>query len=443
MTRLYQFYHNSKKHSKKLLLLISIIVISLGIYATLHKRWLLNVADSYAKDGTCCPCRKYFFYISILPVIVGGFLFLLLIGKTQIIKIYEQYQSKPKTLAGIFLVTIFTILVGISYITFHNFPYSVNEYSYLYQAKILSKSKLFIEVSEVFRPFKETYMVLKDGKLFSQYPPGFPLILAIGVVLNVPGLINPLIAILTSLVMYCFVQSILNKKYALLASLLMSTTPYFLAYSASYYSHSTALLMTVLIFFILRKYETSSHTIFLCLYGLVSGYSFITRPVDSFCVIVPTFVYLVYILYKNRQLAKVGYFVLMFGLVFSAFIIHNYLLTNTISVAVYPVVKGAFRIVDEHAQGFVENLYSISIDYLKNGGRIIPLFLGKYLLIQVGLLIPFLAIFGFFNFKSIWKWILLSNFALLILTYNFHYGFAWPEYGTRYYYSGYGYDSKS
>jgi 4-amino-4-deoxy-L-arabinose transferase-like glycosyltransferase len=314
----------------------------------------------------------------------------------------------------------------------------MDEYCYLYQAKIFSRGKLFIHVDETSKPFIEHYMILKNNKLFSQYPPGFPLILAIGVIFNVAGLTNPLISVLTLLILYLFVKSFLGGKYALLSIILMSTTPYFLAYSASYYSQSTALFMTVLIVFSLRKYELTSKRVYLILLGLFSGYSLLTRPLDSFCVVIPSYIFLIFIIHKKNDWRNFFYSVSLFIMLFAVFLTYNYILGDKISLGLFPVVTSSFRIVDPAAQGLVQNVVNIANDYYHNGVKFIPMFLGKYLLIPSGLFILLLGIVGIWKFKSKWKWLLIANFLMLIFFYNFHRGFSWPSYGARYYYSGFG-----
>ena len=401
------------------------------------KAWLVAIGDSYARDGDCCICKKYFDLIKPIFIIIGSFLSFTLLFKKQIIKLYEKCAIKPKIVLAILLILIFITLALIAYFPFHNYPYCMDEYNYLYQAKIFTKGKLFIEVPEKFESFRELYMVLKDNKLFSKYPPGFPLVLSIGVLLNITGLINPLIALITLITLYFFVKTLLGTKYGLLSVILMSTTPYFLGYSASYFSQPTSLLLTTLIFFLLRKYELTSKDIFLFLLGLVSGYSVLTRPLDSFCVLVPSYLYLIYILYKRKDLKKASYPILTFITIFGLFLTYNYILTGKISIATYPIVTGEFRVVDPHTEGFFENLKSISISYIRNGVKYIPKLLLRYLLIPTALFVPLFAIFGFFKFKSKWKWILILNFLMLIFFYNFHGGYGWPQYGARYYYSGF------
>jgi 4-amino-4-deoxy-L-arabinose transferase-like glycosyltransferase len=437
MNKLQNFLLKYEKTLKYTLVVIGFSLIIIGISIHFLKEWLVAIVDSYATDGHYCSFHKYITLYYIPLIIVGSFLSFPLILEKQIIKLYENCGTKTKTVLAALLVLIFIILGLISYVTFHNFPYCYDEYNYLYQANIFSQGKIFLEVPEVFRPFKERYMILNDSKLFSKYPPGFSLILAIGVLLKIPGLINPLIAVLTLIILYSFTKSFLGPKYGLLSVIIISTTPYFLAYSASYFSQPTALLLTALIFLIIRKYELTSQIHYLFLLGLVSGYSSLTRPLDSFCVIVPSYLYLAYILYKKKDLKKMSYSILTYATVFALFLIYNYILIGKISIATYPVIHGEFKVVDPNASGFSQNVSSILTGLINNGIKSIPVTFYKFFIFHTGFFIPLLSILGFFFFKSKWKWILMLNFLMLVVFYNFHEGLGFPQYGARYYYSGF------
>jgi 4-amino-4-deoxy-L-arabinose transferase-like glycosyltransferase len=376
-------------------------------------------------------------FIKPLSIITGCFLLSILLFKKQLIEIADTCKTMPKACLVILSILIFIALGLVAYIPFHNYPYSMDEYDYLYQAKIFSQGKLFIEVPEIFRPFKEAYMILNDGKLFSKYPPGFSLILSIGVLLHAEGLVNPLIATITIIILYSFVKSFLGPKYGLISVLLISTTPYFIAYSASYFSEPAALLWTTLILFLVRKYELTSKDLYLPLIGLVSVYSFLTRPLDSFCVLVPAYLYLFYILHNKRNLRKITYAFSIFAVGFALFLIHNYGLIGKPGITTYPVIGYEFRIVDPGAQGFFGNLINVTKGYMKMGLIYLPRLLLKYLLIPSALFIPLFSIFGAFKFNSKWKWVLVLHLLMLILLYNFHPGYGWPQYGARHYYSGF------
>lgn len=431
---MYQFLLKREKQIGNLLMIFGGLLIFNGLFIDFS--WLNNIG--YKHLNYYLPA--YLRYVSLIKpcfIITGSILTITLVFKKQIIKLCEENKFKSRNVLAIFLILIFSILGFIAYLPFHNYPYCMDEYNYLYQAKIFSQGKLFIKVPEIFEPFREQYMVLKDDKLFTKYPPGFPLILSIGVLLNTTGLINPLIATITLIILYSFLKSFLGPKYGLLSVILMSTTPYFIGYSASYFSQSTALLMTTLIFFLVRKYEVTSKDLYLPLIGLVAGYSFLTRPLDSFCVLVPSYIYLAYILYKGKNVKKVSSSIFTFSIILVVLLIYNYLLSGKISIAAYPAFKTDFPILIQDTGGVFQSLVTRLKVYITSGFHNIPTLLIRFLLIPSALFIPLFAIFGFFKFKSKWKWVLLSNCLMLIFLYNVHNTTGWPQYGARYYYSGF------
>lgn len=432
-----EFNHPLLRYEKQatyILMMFGGLLLFSGLFVDFS--WLNNLGYKHLNYNLPIYLR-YVSFIKPLSIITGSFLLFIFLFKNQFIKLYQKQKFKPEILLIVFMFFIFVTLSFVAYVPFKDYPYSMDEYNFLYQAKIFSQGKLFLEVPESYKPFVEQYMILRDNKLFSKYPPGFSLLLSIGVLLNHPGLINPLIAVTTLFVLFCFVRSFLGSKYGLLAVILMSTTPYFIAYSASYYTHPTALLLTTLIFFLVRKYEIARKDLYLPVIGFLAGYSFLTRPLDSFCAVVPAYAYLTYVMYKDKSLRKITYPIFTFAIVFALFLVYNYILIGRISMAVYPIVSGEFKVIDSHSTGVVSNMVSISSSYIANGIKCLPKLLVRYLLVPCAFFVPLFAIFGFFNFRSKWKWVLLSNYLMLILLYNFHHGLGWPSYGARYYYSGF------
>lgn len=437
--RVNQFLLKREKQIGKLLMIFGGLLIFNGLFIDFS--WLNNIGNKHLN----CYLPVYLslvFLIKPYLIITGSFLSFILLFKNQIIKLYEKNKFKSETVLVLFLILIFCILGFIAYFPFHNYPLCMDEYGYLYQAKIFSQGKLFIKVPEIFEPFRETHMILKDDKLFTKFPLGFPLVLTIGVLLNTTGLINPLIATITLVILYCFVRSFLGRKYGLLSVILMSTTPYFLGYSASYYSQPTALLMTTLIFFLVRKYEMTSKDIYLPLIGLSAGYLFLTRPLDSVCVIFPSYLYLAYILYKEKNVKKMSYPIFTFTIVFLLSLICNYILIGKFSIAAYDAFEHDFPIVYQDivyqdTGGLFQSLITRFKDYIASGFDNIPVLLLRYLLIPSAVFIPLFAIYGFSKFKSKWKWVLLLHFLMLIFLYNIQNTTGWPQYGARYYYSGF------
>ena len=107
------------------------------------------------------------------------------------------------------------------------FPLSGDDYSYLYQAKLFASDKLYAEDPLYDRdlPFYDclaTYCFRDDQRhRFSQYPPGWPALLAVGVKLGVPWLVNPLLGALLVFLMLEYVEQRMGKELVRVASLLL------------------------------------------------------------------------------------------------------------------------------------------------------------------------------------------------------------------------------
>jgi hypothetical protein len=107
------------------------------------------------------------------------------------------------------------------------FPISGDDYSYMYQAKLFASGKLYGEHPLYDRdlPFYDclaTYCFRDDqGHRFSQYPPGWAALLAVGVNLGTPWLINPLLRALLIFLVLEYVEQRMGKEVVRVASLLL------------------------------------------------------------------------------------------------------------------------------------------------------------------------------------------------------------------------------
>ncbi len=434
LTKEKYFLTTAGKVSGWLLLSVAAILIISGITGGLS--WLTLFGYEYL-ETTHAAYPRHSTFIRPLLVLVGLLLVLLVFGRRYLFALWDGRRPNTGLLISVFLLVMFFIMGFVAYIPFQNYPFSMDEYNYLYQAQIFSLGKLYLEFPEEFSNFVEQYVIFTEGKLFSKYAPGFSAILSLGVLLDMSGWVNPAIAIATLVVLFFFARSFFGTVYAFFAVVLMATTPYFIAYSASYFSQPIALFLTSLTFLLVRQYELTSKNIYLPAIGLVAGYAALTRPLDCFCLIVPAYLYLMYLLYQKRDLKKISYPIITFTILFVFFLLYNFNLTGIVSIATYPIATGEFKVVDPNATGFFGNLASIILDYIGNGIDSIPPLLIDHFLIPTALFIPIAALFGLFVFKDKWRWVLLANFAMLVLLSNFHPGTGWPQYGARYYYSGY------
>ena len=137
----------------------------------------------------------------------------------------EEFMSVRRILliAAIFLVEALLV----HFLLAQRFPLSGDDYSYLYQAKLFASGKLSAEdpIYNPSLPFYgciETYC-LRDyqGHRFSKYPPGWPALLAVGVKLGVPWLVDPLLGALLIFLILNYVEQRMGKELVRVASPLL------------------------------------------------------------------------------------------------------------------------------------------------------------------------------------------------------------------------------
>jgi 4-amino-4-deoxy-L-arabinose transferase-like glycosyltransferase len=224
-------------------------------------------------------------------------------------------------------VAAFFLVALISLGIFERIPHVEDEAAYLFQAQVFAIGRLSVPTP----PFPDSYwspFVLDyQGQRFGKYPPGYPLLLSLGVRAGTPWLIN---ALLGSLALWFIAQlgrEIYSPVTGLLAAALGLSCPVFLAESASLLSHPASLLLTILFLWSVAKLiraPAQSPWRFAVVAGLALGYLVITRPYDALGVGLPFVLYgLVRALRVDRHLllrgAIAAIIVLLFGLILLAY----------------------------------------------------------------------------------------------------------------------------
>ncbi len=130
----------------------------------------------------------------------------------------------PRLLAS---AIFFVAALLVYFVLAQQFPISGDDYSYLYQARLFASGKMYAEDPLYDRdlPFYDclaTYCFRDDqGHRFSQYPPGWPALLAVGVKLRVPWVVDPLLGALLVFLMLEYVEQRMGKELVRVASLLL------------------------------------------------------------------------------------------------------------------------------------------------------------------------------------------------------------------------------
>lgn len=179
----------------------------------------------------------------------------------------------------VFAATLFLNLVA-----FDRLP-RTDEVHYLFQAKTFALGHLYTLApgGAVDGALQPGTMIFADGKWFSMFPPGWPAALALGVALGVPFLVNPLIAALTVPVSHAFASRWASPRLAVLTTLLLAVSPWFLGMGASMFSHPLTLLL-LLSAWLLMLTEGRRRPFAWFAAGCLLGWLFLTRPVDGLAI---------------------------------------------------------------------------------------------------------------------------------------------------------------
>lgn len=135
-------------------------------------------------------------------------------------------------------------------------PHVQDSVAYLFQAKTFALGRLSAPLPPVPEAFEHEFILMRDS-WYSKYPPGHPLLLAMGVFIGFPWLVSPLAAALTILLLYALGHALFDRPTGFLAAVSLLFSPFFLFMSGSMMAHATGLLLATLgLYLVARSVQT-------------------------------------------------------------------------------------------------------------------------------------------------------------------------------------------
>ncbi|HEX7937932.1 MAG TPA: hypothetical protein VF483_03005, partial [Gemmatimonadaceae bacterium] len=129
----------------------------------------------------------------------------------------------------------------VSAYAFSGEPFTSDEMAQAWHAHVLASGHLFAR-AEAVREFFNTAPVLDtNGRWFSQYPVGGPALIALGVWIHAPWVVNPVLTGIAALALYRFFASMGDELRARGAALLFVSSPMVLEMGGSQMNHVAAL----------------------------------------------------------------------------------------------------------------------------------------------------------------------------------------------------------
>ena len=107
----------------------------------------------------------------------------------------------------------------VEFFSYERHPHIPDEVVYIYHARYLAGGMLTMTMPPVPEAFEVNLMNYENNAWFCPVPPGWPAVLALGVLFGASWLINPLLAGLNVLLAYSLLRQLYNRDTARIATL--------------------------------------------------------------------------------------------------------------------------------------------------------------------------------------------------------------------------------
>jgi hypothetical protein len=164
----------------------------------------------------------------------------------------------------------------------------VDEVAQLFQARVFASGRIAGVLDPAPELFSALHLVERDGHVFSQFPPGGPAVLAIGVLLGAVWIAVPLCGAIAVWCFAAFTRGVEAERpgVSLLASLLFAFAPYMVFMSGSQMNHVPTLLGVCAALLALERAampgaSARRRSLLAAACGLSLGFAATVRPVDA------------------------------------------------------------------------------------------------------------------------------------------------------------------
>jgi hypothetical protein len=242
---------------------------------------------------------------------------------------HRAWRPAPGLLALALCLAAFLGAAAVATVIFDRLPHVEDEVAFLFQARTLAAGRLTLPAPAEPDFFYLPFVLVHDGQWFGKYPPGYPAVLALGLLSGQPWLLNPLAGALCVGLTFLLGRRLYNTAAGLLAAALLATSPFLLIQAGSFLSH-VASLAWALLALLLAEWATRRRSALAAAgVGLACGALLLTRPLTALGLGLPLAVWLALTLARDRRLALVWLPALAtFGACLAALLGYNHLTTG-------------------------------------------------------------------------------------------------------------------
>ena len=230
-----------------------------------------------------------------------------------------------------FNLTLFVVGTALSaYLThklFQALPHLDDSVAALYQARIFQQGKLTWPVDPSIKPFFDIFGVItpigKPDSWAGMYPPGWPLLLTVGLLFKAPWLVNPVLGGLLIVSISELARELYDEKTARVAGTMALASPFLAVISATHLSHTSAALSCTFSWWCALRLLRSGRIRYALGAGAAMGMTLLTRPEVAVClggvIVVGVLVQFRRVIVIWRQLALAAFITMLGGIALLGF----------------------------------------------------------------------------------------------------------------------------
>ena len=206
-------------------------------------------------------------------------------------------------------------------------PHVADGISYAFQGKIFAAGRLWLDPPLVPDAFKTQNVLLSDTRWCGIYPPGFPLLLAVGWLAGAPFLVNPVLLGLAVVGVFRLGKALFDEATGMLGALLLSVSPFALLMSAGFMGHVAGLCVFTWCLVFLAESCRATLPRTLVLSGFFGAFGVVVRPQAAVFFLLPAL--LGVLVARRKELGRSAGFLLIGGAAPLAFLLaYNFALSG-------------------------------------------------------------------------------------------------------------------
>lgn len=352
-------------------------------------------------------------------------------------------------IAFLLAITGFLASAFVTQRVFEAIPHIEDEIAYVWQAEALIEGHLKVASPPQPKSFLVPFVVDYQGERFSKYPPGWPVVLALGILSGLRAWVNPLLAGLGVWLTYQLGKRFFSHLVGLLAASLTVTSPFLLMNSGSLLSHPFGLVLSSIFAlgwleaFWQNKAEEPVAGLpgarrrwgYTVIAALALGSLILTRPFTALAVALPFAIHGLVIVFRADRAIRIRLlvFCLLAILFIGLYFLWQYMLTGDALLNPYTLWWPYDRIgfgpgIGHTPTGHTLQLAWINTRFSLQGGSSDLFGWGKFSWV----LLPF----GIWTTRRNLKGLLLGSVVLSLVLAYMAYWIGATLFGPRYYYEG-------